>query len=525
MAAKELVALADSVGDIDTSAPLSIFEAYGKVFICNGTKKKVVDFVNVKLTSANVAADADNAPHYGTILTGGTSGAKMVTDYITSMTGACVLYGKRTTDDTFESGETVTGTNSDGNAVSFAISANEDGGAVTGGDPHWYNWTVYGGSTTYGTMPDQITLGCLWAGSALIAGDVDYPHQWCKSRAGGNVWDFNYISNDAQSPVAGGENPDTPGQVGDIVISLIPHTKDYCIVGCVNSMWYFVGNPSDGGDLLPLLDKTGILNQTAWCKDAYDNIYILTTQGLIKITAGLLETENLTAKDYPYFIKDMSFNASTHKIVMGFDRDRNGVKIAKTTLADGTNNCWWFDLSTGGLFPETYPEECAPYSMFYYEAVDSANSGLLAGCTDGFIRISDDDAEDDDIGPSDEAIESYVTFGPVHLSREENKEGTIESIVGITVGGQSGGTITDSDNITCKVWVGGSADEVVEKMNANSNPDITEIINAPGRDPGAMKRRKVRGIFAGIRIENVTAAEKWGLERIIINGKQSGRSK
>ncbi|KKL57514.1 hypothetical protein LCGC14_2234660, partial [marine sediment metagenome] len=130
-----MIQLADSIDGIDVTLGLDMFEAYGKVFIANKTNLKVVDFINVKLTITTLAGDP---PDHGTVLTGGNSSAVMVVDYITALSGACTVYGKRTTTATFTSGETVTGTDDDSNGVSFAISANEVAG------PHWYDWTVYG---------------------------------------------------------------------------------------------------------------------------------------------------------------------------------------------------------------------------------------------------------------------------------------------------------------------------------------------------------------------------------------------
>ena len=97
-------------GVLDMSKALSATEAYGKVFIVNGTRLKVADFINVKITTASLGSSA-NAPNHGTILTGGSSGAKMSVDYINADTGDTILYGSSLTTASFTNGETVTGTN------------------------------------------------------------------------------------------------------------------------------------------------------------------------------------------------------------------------------------------------------------------------------------------------------------------------------------------------------------------------------------------------------------------------------
>ena len=516
VASGEMTELVAANGGIDTSEPLSMFEMYGKVFICNGTNKKVADFTNIKLTTDDLGA---NPPDFQTVLIGGTSEAAMVVDYITSLDddAACILYGRRTTVATFVDTETVEGKDNDGNDISFVLTANE----VM--PPHWYDWTPFGNDDTYGEMPDQVYLGCNWGGSAMISGDRDYPHQWYKARQG-NPWDWNYVSNDAASPIAGG-NSKQAGQIGDVVKAVIPYDKDYFIFGCANSLYYCVGNPSQGGSILVLDATSGILSKDSWCFDRQGDLYILTTSGLLKIPRGFGGIVNLTEETYPDFIKDLAYNYDSHTLCMGFDRKQNGIKIAKTTTASGVNACWWFDIQVNGLFYDVYPEEAAPHCFFDYESHDPDFSGLLSGCHDGYIRIDDDDATDDDIGgETDELIDSYVTFGPLPLS-EGNSEGKIGSIVGVTTGGLSGGTRADSNNVTFKVWTGASADEVVEKLKANSTPEIGGIISAPGRGRGGYNRKSVRGMYGGIRVGNDTLSQTWGLEKLIIEGKKTGRAK
>lgn len=510
-AADTMSELAAANGTIDTNKPLIMFEAFEKVFVVNGTNLKVADFGNTKIATANVGS---HPPDFHTILTGLTSGAKMVVDYITALSSACTIYGKRITSATFSTGETVTGTDDDSNAISFAMTA-----ANEVAPPHWYDWTVYGNSTTYGAMPVQATTGCLWRGRPTLSSDKDYPHQWYQARQR-NPWDWNYVANDAQSPIAGG-NADA-GEVGDIVVAVISYNRDYLIYGCASSLWVLAGDAAEGGSLYEFESKAGILGAQAWCWDKNENLYFLTTTGILKIPKGFGPGENLTEQIYPDFIKDLAYDVSLHRITMGYDRLKDGIQISKTTLADGTNSCWWYDLKVDGLFPDTYPEECGAFSMFHYEAVDPDYRKLLFGCNDGYIRFADDDAEDDDIGGSDEAVDSYITFGPLKLGGE-GKEGILSSLLGIPTGGLSGGSEADSNDLAYKVWTGQTAEIVTEKLIANTNPNIAGTITATQNIRGKKKSQTARGMFAGIRVGNSTATETWGLEKLLINIKQSGR--
>jgi hypothetical protein len=462
--AEALQRLDASVDNIDTSQPIQMFELLGKCFIANGTNLKVVDFVNVKITTTNIGG---HPPDFATVLTGGTSGAQMVVDYIDAVAGATTIYGKLMTTAEFEA-ETVTGTDDDGNAISFTGTA-QVGNTI----PHWYNWTVFGNSAVFGTMPSQATLGKPWRSRPVLSGDKDYPQYWYMGRQG-NPWDWNYISLDSQSPVAS-DNADA-GQTGEPIIAVVPYSKDKFIYGCTNSIWYNQGDPAD----------------------------------------------NITSESYPDFIKDLAYDSQLHKLVCGYDRLKDGFKVCKTTLATGANENWWFDIRKKGLFPETYPTQCGVFCLYWYEALDPNYRCLLHGCNDGFVRYEDPTAVDDNIGDSDQAIDSYVTFGPIALG-QENGEGVLKSLVGITTGSRSGTLLTDSSPLTCKVWTGLAADDIVEKFNLNTSPTMAATIGAPGRNRGQSIKRPVRGVFAGIRLGNSTAAQTWGLDALIINGRSAGK--
>ena len=512
--AEAMTQLAASVGDIDGEAyPLTIFELFGKVFITNGPNLKVADFTNVKIATASLGA---NPPDFGTVLTGGSSGAEMVVDYITALSGATTIYGKRTTSATFTTGETVTGTDDDDNAISFAMTAvNEVAG------PHWYDWTVFGNSATFGVMPNYAATGCNYRGRAHITGDQEYPHQWYEARQF-NPWNWLYGQNDAQSAVRGGDAD--AGEIGGTVIVSIPYKDDFIIHACADSLWYLSGDAAEGGSINELDLTTGILGSRAFCWDKIENLYMITTRGITRIPSGFGQPEFITEQIYPDFIKDLAYDPALHRIVMGYHRTKNIIKIIRTTLSDGTNTGWVYDLITEGLFPESYPEECGVFSLFWYEAKNPDYKTLLHGCNDGFIRHEDDSSIDDNIGATTEAVSSYVTLGPLKLG-EENKEGMIHSLAGVMTGDDGSGSSADSDDVTYKIFSDRSADGVIKKLIANTDPRISGTIPSPGRPHGSMKKKKARGMYAGIRLENTTAGETWGLEKLLINSKQKGRIK
>ena len=516
-----MVAITGSATDVDTSEQLEMFEAFQKVFIVNGENMKIADFINTKLSTADIRPDDVNniAPLKGTILTGQTSDATMVVDYCDATNGAALVYGYTLKGAFDEAAEVVTGTNATGTvtAVSFTLNALPTEASTM---PHWYDWTPMNNDTsTYGTLPGytdengdvipKCYLGCLYRGRLVLSGNPAYPHQWYMSRQA-NPFDWTYLANDSQTPVAG-TNADA-GELGDIVRALIPYKDDYLIFGCAATIWVMRGDPAAGGSLDEISLTTGMFGSRSFCWDGSDNLYFFGAGGIYKIPPDFGPPVNISAITLPSLIGDEAADPTTHRISMGFDRDRHGIVIAVTKLADGTNSNYWYDLRTGGFFPETYPEECGVYAMHYYAANDPDFKGLLLGCKDGYIREFNDAAKDDDVGASDQAIDSHVSLGPVPMSPDPDSEGKLTSLTIVT--GE------DTDSIGYELYRDDTAESLIDDMAAETNQFITGTISAPGRVQRL--RHRVRGLFLGVRCEAAASTTTWNIEKIVGEIKPAG---
>lgn len=499
--------LAAANNDMDCQEILNLFEGYGKVFVVNNTNLKIADFQNVKITTADIGA---NPPDSGTVLTGVSSGAKMVVDYIDALTGAVVLYGQSITSATFTNGETVTGADNDGNAISFVTTIEVAG-------PFWYDWTVYGNSTDYGAMPPAATLGCLWNGRAVIAGNPQAPHQWYMARQA-KVHDFLYGINDAQSAVAG-NNADA-GEIGDLPTALIPYKDDWLIVGCVSTCWLFTGDPTNGGALGELDLTTGIFGAQAWCWGKENELYFWGLNGIYKVMLPGGSPVCVSEIRLPALVDDEAASPETHRINLTYDKRRAGVKVDITLLADGSNSCYWYDFRTDGFFPESYPNSCGVYSSVVYDSIDPDYKDVIYGCNDGYLRSLDDSAKDDDITSGTQLINSHVTFGPFLLSDFAANEGKITGLDIILAGGGAGGSQPDSDGATYELYTAKSAEKVLELMAAGTMK-AAGTITGPGRSRNTF-RKKIRGVYGGIKLKNATVAQTWALEQVLIKVSKAG---
>ena len=461
--------------ELDYNDGMDMVEAYEKMFVVNGGRFKVADFGNTMIETDDIkdtAAGATSYPLRGVIITGA-GGAQMIVDYIDAIDGAAKIYGNKINSTAFVDGELVSGTNSDSTVVKLDIKA----GTTETAGPHWYNWTVYGGDTAFGALPTFATVIKLYRGRIYITGDRYNPHQWYLSRQG-NPWDFNYAATDAQSPVAG-NNADV-GEIGDIQVAAIPYKDDFLIMGCTNSMWLLAGDPMEGGSLDPLDLTTGIYGPKAYCWDGEGNLYFWGVNGIYKMTIPGTP-QCISQVRLPNIVADEAIDPSTHRIVFAYDLERVGITIFITNVSTDANSNYFYDLRTGGFFPDSYPTSCSVHSAFYYNAEDGDYRKLLLGCTDGFLRYFNPSKKDDDAGAAgDMAINSYVKFGPIPLAPGPDKQGVISGLNMVSAGGAASGSQSDSDDVEFSVFTARSAAEVIEKLSADTGPNFAGTFSAPG---------------------------------------------
>ena len=261
----------------------------------------------------------------------------------------------------------------------------------------------------------------------------------------------------------------------------------------------------------------------SWCFDGEGNLYFWGTNGVYIMPTGFGQVKCLTEKTLPDIINTEDVNPSTHRITLGYDRRRRGILVCITLLADGSNSNYWYDLRTGGFFPESYPDECGPYSLFYYAANDKDYTDLLLGCKDGYIRKFLDSAKDDDIGGSDTAISSYCSLPIQPLSADGDNEGKLTSLTITNAGGAAGGDFSDTDGVSYEYHVGDDAETVLEDIIDGATAMESGTLSGTGRKERI--RSRVRGAYLGIKLLNNTATETWAVENIEGEVQPAGKIK
>jgi len=338
-----------------------------------------------------------------------------------------------------------------------------------------------------------------------------------------NPFNWLYASTDPLSAVAG-NNADA-GEIGDIIRALIPYKDEYLLFGCASSLWMLTGDPAGGGIISEVDLTVGMFGANSWCFDGDGNLYFWGTGGIYKSPLGFRSVENLTEINMPNLLADEDVNASTHRITMGYDLKRHGILICITKLSDGSNSNYWYDLKLKGFFPETYPDQCGPYSLYYYSANDNDYADLLVGCKDGYIRKFDND-KDDDIGGSDQKINSYAVWPIQHLSEDNDKQGKLTSLTIELAGGAGANgtnTFADTDSVTYEIHVADDAETLIEDIRDGATPIATGTLSGPGRK--ARIRTKVRGAWLGLKFLNSEDTETWAINRVFATIQEAGRIK
>lgn len=492
-------------GMVSTANPLKAADAFQKVFVANEDAKIVLDFANHKVFTTALGA---NIPTHGTILTGATSSATMVVDYLTNSSASCEIYGFRTTTVSFISGETVANA---ALSVSFAIAS----AAISA--PHVYNWTAFAqDTTTFGNLPARATLVCRYRGRLVLSGNNRAPHQWYMSRLA-NPWDWNYVANDPLAPVAG-QDADA-GEIGDVIVSLIAFGDDFLGFGCANSIHVLKGDPANGGSIDELDHTTGIWGSRAWCRDDANNIYFYGTGGLYKINNGLNGTENLSQSVIPTLVPDWAADPSTHRIVLAYDSDRACIVITRTTLFTGANTSYVYNLLTQSYYPEELPNDCGVYCAHSYDSNDPTYKTLLLGCTDGYLRRYDDARAYDETDTAIATITAYAGW-VVKLTGDDDEDAVLNHITVETAGGVSTVSIVSSDSVDLYFYTGDDADSIVENMAYNTLAFYSVNFSGTGVHP--KERVRVRTKYLGIKAYGNVTGQTWAINRISGDVEQTG---
>jgi hypothetical protein len=362
-----------------------------------------------------------------------------------------------------------------------------------------FDWATTVTNSGSGTLPAGGRLLALYRGRLVISGVVDDPHNWFMSKVGDPFnWNYSPATTTAIDAIAG--NNSDAGLVGDIVTALAPFSDDAMIVGADHTIHQMTGDPAAGGTIDLVSDKTGMAFGRAWTKDPDGTMYFWGQEGLFRMAMGQ-KPENFSKgridrrlraidlNQYRVFLEWDTIRATLHVLIAPTDPSM----ACRVIVWESRNDAWWEDQ---------YPTSMGPTAMLAFDGPGADDQAFILGTRDSYLRMIDEEADDDD-GTD---ITSRIRYAPF-IAPNHDTEVVLNGIMPV-MAKNSGGVYLD-------IYTGQSAEECATA----TLPRVRRLLVHAGRNHAM--RQKVRGYAVQLGLSH-TGAERWAIESMTAGFEQSG---
>ncbi|KKN46477.1 hypothetical protein LCGC14_0672470 [marine sediment metagenome] len=348
-----------------------------------------------------------------------------------------------------------------------------------------------------GGSPTGCPLVARYLDRLVLAGAEISPGIWYMARVGDEL-DWDYSQTDSKRAVAGPASD--AGIPARAITALAPHSDDYLIIACRESLWRMRGDPAFGGSLDNLSSNIGIIGMHAWTYGPEGEMIFLSLDGLYVLAPGADSTPiSLSREVLPREM--LNFDPDNTIVNLEYDVQDRGIHIFLTETSTNARTHWWMNWERKTFWPLQMTGDHEPTATCNLQATAIEDSGIICGGRDGILRRFSFLSEDD-IGNTPA---SYIFIGPIALAKD-GQFGTIVSIdaeiaenVGdVTWAVHPGNTFeaaTSASSVATGTWVAG--------LNGTVRPG--------GRGQAFML--KLTG----------TSGRRWSMEQIIVNMRDSGK--
>lgn len=443
----------------------------------------------------------------------------------------------------------------DGRSKVFAVSGENEiivsldieEGEVTGGSIEgWANAVAQRGE---GTLPSGFQLVSTWLGRAVLASNTTDPQNYAMSRTG-NPLDWNFTADpQATTPILGRNSK--AGVPGDAITALIPTWDDVLFFGCSSSIWAMNGDPSFGGRVDQVSNKTGVLGQKAWTFDSRGNLYVMGTSGFFAFARGSLNPETIADSRLDDFLRRVDVRDYIVQLVHNPVEDYIHLYFTPADIQDflevepGTPRFpnFVYDIRNDALWPWSYPILAGPVSVVEPTSPDPEERAPLLGGIDGRIRshrrglFADSARDESALGWSD--IPTFLRF-PAFEGEEGSREVMLSELQATIARGSTA-------PIRWRVYGAESRDAIAALVAGEER--ASGLWNSTGPGPGntgplggeggfqrpvgvrvaapalAVEIEQNDGVFPAGTVNpgNGTGGRGWGLERIVAYPMAKGR--
>jgi hypothetical protein len=495
-----------TAGDLDISGLFAAVSAYQTVWFCDGRPYSATigdsGYHKLDMTSTSIVGEVTSGPF--------TAGETISQD---TDGGGTMAYGIFI--ETVGSGATAKNLVYRTTTVDFVTGAFPVEGATASiasptevnAPPHWLNWIL-----TSGDFPDGgSNIMCLFEGR-LWMNSMYNPNQWFATRQGDPL-DFDTSQEDVQTAIS--SQTSEAGLVADAIVALIPFKDNYLLFGMANSFGILRGGSTGGGNISNLSTETGIFSPESYCWDNNGNLYVVGLTGFFKFPNGMatsgIAIDNLSLRHLPNLFQTIQLNRKTDRVVLGFDRDRNQVNVSISMHDASWSVAWVYDVATDSIFPDIF-DGPIPTAYLYMNSYQDEVSGLLVGCSDGYVRKFDSATKSDD----ETIITSYALFGPLTLNTLLRANIKIQEIQIILS--------EDADGLSWYLYQAKSNELIVKGIKEGTlTPTHSGTFTVGGRQMSI--RDKIAGESVALLFKNSTLNTSWGLEGVKLRYTIAGRVK
>lgn len=348
-------------------------------------------------------------------------------------------------------------------------------------------WAATAGALPHDSDNHTARLIETWRGRTILSGVLGDPHNIFASAAS-DPFDFDYGPATPSPTQAWALNTGDLGLVGDVVTGLCPWNDDVLVVFCDHSVYKITGDPAAGGQIDRVTDKIGCAFGRAWCKAPDGTLYWISNKsGIYAMTPG--GTPQRVSTKIDSLLVDLDMGRNIFRMV--YDDRRQEIRLFVTWVDErkATTHftlelrpqAWWKDE-----FADTNHN---PLCVYEFDGDEPGDRKLLLGCWDGYVRVVDYDAPDDDGVP----IESEVLLGPLLTSNtDEVKLTTLQGVFG-----------KGSGEVAYEVLTGRTAEEAVE-----SSP-VSPGSFSESRGYNQFVNRSAHAIYVRLK-----STKRWAMEMI-----------
>ena len=355
-----------------------------------------------------------------------------------------------------------------------------------------------------GTLPENAKLIQIWNQRLLLARTDDDPFNvYCSRRGDPENW--NYFPPVPDGLEAVEFSASRSGLPQDIVNSLMPFDDDLLVIGCDHHVFRLTGDPLAGGQLDLLTDSCGVAFGKAWCKDPVGIMYWFGSRGgVYRLVPGGLP-ERITRDRIERRMADLDL--TKYRVRLEWNWRDEGLHVFATpwnaqTVTVPRVVSWFMDKNGAWWEDEWGADTVWPCASVVADGDLPDDRVLLLGGADGYVRVWDEDAVNDD----GVVIDSRGLVGP------------------LVPMGSTGQVKFSRPQVVLSNEQGGANLEIYVS-------DTAELLNEPVQrvrlEAGMSERMplRARGSAVWMRFRNASLAERWALERLDIAVARGGRNR